>query len=88
MKYTFSFDINKIKSKLDEYQTDNYVFELFSNDISLGHIKKSDFKEKIDKLFINDLKYPFVTIFEKEKEYYRKPSPSMLDFLKNILMKI
>ena len=84
VKYTFSFDINKIKSKLDEYQKNNYVFALFSNQngISLGHIKESDFEEKIDKIFTNDLKYPFATIFAKDKDYYRKPSPGMLEFFK------
>ena len=82
VKYTFSYDINKIKSKLDEYQKKNYVFTIFSNQngIALGHIKESDFKNKIDKLFSNDLKYPFATIFAKEKDYYRKPSPGMLSF--------
>ena len=29
--YTFSFDIKKIKSKLDEYQKNNYIFAIFSN---------------------------------------------------------
>ena len=82
--YTFSFDINKIKSKLDEYQKKNYVFAIFSNQngIALGHIKESDFKNKIDKLFSNDLKYPFAAVFAKEKDYYRKPSPGMLAFFK------
>ena len=82
--YTFSFDIKKIKSKLDEYQKNNYIFAIFSNQngISLGHIKENDFKNKIDKLFENDLKYPFATVFAKEKDYYRKPSPGMLEFFK------
>ena len=84
VKYTLSFDINKIKSKLDEYKKNNYVFALFSNQngISLGHIKESDFKVKIDKIFSNDLKYPFATIFAKGKDYFRKPSPGMFEFFK------
>ena len=62
----------------------NFVFAVFSNQngIALGHIKENVFKNKIDKLFKNDLKYPFVTIFAKEKDYYRKPSPGMVELFK------
>ena len=83
-KYTFIFDINKIKAKLDEYQKKGYIFAVFSNQngIALGHIKENDFKTKIDNLFTNDLKYPFSTIFAKDKDYYRKPSPGMIELFK------
>ena len=51
--YVFSFDLNKIKSKLDEYQKNDYIFSIFSNQngITKGYIKESDFKNKIDKIF-------------------------------------
>ena len=80
----FAFDINKIKSKLDEYQKNNFIFAIFSNQngIALGHIKESEFKKKIDKLFSEELKYPFVIICAENKDYYRKPSPGMLDIFK------
>ena len=79
--YNFTFDINKVKSKLDEYQKNDYIFAIFSNQngITQGHIKESDFKNKIDNLFTQDLKYPIITFFAKEKDYYRKPCIGMLD---------
>ena len=49
------------------------------NGITQGHIKESEFKEKIDKIFTQELKYPIITFFAKEKDYYRKPSIGMLD---------
>ena len=81
---TFSFDIKKIKSKLEEYQKKNYIFAIFSNQngIELGHIKENEFKKKIDNIFKEELKYPFATIFAKDKDYYRKPSPGMLEIFK------
>ena len=81
---TFSFDINLIKYKLEEYQEKNYIFAIFSNQngITLGHIKENEFKNKIDKIFKEELKYPFVVIFAKDKDYYRKPSPGMIDIFK------
>ena len=83
-KYTFSFDLNKMKAKLEEYLKKDYVLALFSNQngITLGHVKESDFQTKIDNIFTNDLKYPFATIFAKGKDYYRKPSPGMLELFK------
>ena len=56
--YLFSFDLNKIKSKLDEYQKNDYIFSIFSNQngITKGYIKESDFKNKIDKIFSQELK--------------------------------
>ena len=82
--YIFSFGLNKIKEKLDDYQKKDYIFAIFSNQngITVGHIKEKDFKNKIDKIFNNELKYPFVIICAKEKDYYRKPSPGMLDLFK------
>ncbi len=84
MPYTFTFDINKVKSKLDEYQKKDYIFAIFSNQngIALGHIKESEFKNKIDKIFTQELKYPFVIICAKEKDYYRKPCVGMLEIFK------
>lgn len=84
--YTFAFDINKIRAKLDEYQKNDFVFAIISNQngITLGHIKEGDFKNKIDKIFKEELKYPFAAMFAKEKDYYRKPCPGMLElFIKN-----
>ena len=84
--YIFTFDINKIKSKLDEYEKKDYIFAIFSNQngITQGHIKESDFKSKIDTVFTQDLKYPIITFFAKEKDYYRKPCTGMLElFQKN-----
>ena len=82
--YAFTFEIDKIKSKLDEYQKKEYIFVIFSNQngITQGHIKEKDFKNKIEKIFSEKLKYPFVTIFAKEKDYYRKPSPGMFELFK------
>ena len=82
--YTFAFDINKIKSKLDEYQKKDYIFAIFSNQngITLGHIKESEFEKKIDKVFTEELKYPFVIICAKDKDYYRKPCVGMLELFK------
>ena len=79
--YKFTFDLNKIKSKLDEYQKNDYILAVFSNQngITQGHIKESEFKEKIDKIFTQELKYPIITFFAKEKDYYRKPCIGMLD---------
>ena len=79
--YKFTFDLNKVKSKLDEYQKNDYILAVFSNQngITQGHIKESEFKEKIDKIFTQELKYPIITFFVKEKDYYRKPSIGMLD---------
>ena len=84
MPYSFTFDINKVKSKLDEYQKKDYIFAIFSNQngIALGHIKESEFKNKIDKIFTQELKYPFVIICAKEKDYYRKPCVGMLEIFK------
>ena len=84
--YTFAFDIKKIRSKLDEYQKNDFVFSIISNQngIALGHIKEGDFKKKIDTIFKEELKYPFTVMFAKEKDYYRKPCPGMLElFIKN-----
>ena len=84
--YIFTFDINKIKSKLDEYEKKDYIFAIFSNQngITQGHIKESDFKSKIDTVFTQNLKYPIITFFAKEKDYYRKPCTGMLElFQKN-----
>ena len=79
--YKFTFDLNKVKSKLDEYQKNDYILAVFSNQngITQGHIKESEFKEKIDKIFTQELKYPIITFFAKEKDYYRKPCIGMLD---------
>ena len=79
--YKYTFDLNKVKSKLDEYQKKDYIFAILSNQngITQGHIKESDFKNKIDKIFTQELKYPFITFFAKEKDYYRKPCIGMLD---------
>ena len=84
--YSFSFDLNKIKSKLDEYQKNDYIFSIFSNQngITKGYIKESDFKNKIDKIFTQELKYPIIVFFAKEKDFYRKPCVGMLElFQKN-----
>ena len=79
--YNFTFDLNKVKSKLDEYQKNDYMFAIFSNQngITQGHIKESDFKIKIDKIFSQELKYPIIAFFAKEKDYYRKPCVGMFD---------
>ena len=79
--YKFTFDLNKVKSKLDEYQKNDYILAVFSNQngITQGHIKESEFKEKIDKIFTQELKYPIITFFAKEKDYYRKPCIGMLE---------
>ena len=79
--YKFTFDLNKVKSKLDEYQKNDYILAVFSNQngITQGHIKESEFKEKIDKIFTQELKYPIITFFAKEKDYYRKPCIGMFD---------
>ena len=64
LPYKFTFDLNKVKSKLDEYQKNDFIFAIFSNQngITQGHIKESDFKEKIDKIFSQELKYPIITL--------------------------
>ena len=82
--YIFTFDINKIKSKLDEYQKKDFIFAIFSNQngITQGHIKEKDFKNKVDKVFTKEIKYPFVIICAKEKDYYRKPCTGMIDIFK------
>ena len=82
--YRFTFDIKKIKLKLDEYKKKDYIFAIFSNQngITQGHIKEKDFKNKIDKIFTEELKYPFVALFAKEKDYYRKPSTGMFELFK------
>ena len=79
--YKFTFDLNKVKSKLDEYQKNDFIFAIFSNQngITQGHIKESDFKDKIDKIFSQELKYPIITFFAKEKDFYRKPCIGMFD---------
>ena len=79
--YNFPFDLNKVKSKLDEYQKNDFIFAIFSNQngITQGHIKESDFKNKIDTIFSQELKYPIITFFAKEKDYYRKPCIGMFD---------
>ena len=79
--YKFTFDLNKVKSKLDEYQKNDFIFAVFSNQngITQGHIKESDFKEKIDKIFSQELKYPIIAFFAKEKDFYRKPCVGMWD---------
>ena len=84
--YTFSFDLNKIKSKLDEYQKNDYIFSIFSNQngITKGYIKESDFKNKIDKIFTQELKYPIIVFFAKEKDFYRKPCVGMLELFQKI----
>ena len=82
--YIFTFGLDKIKSKLDEFQKKNFVFVIFSNQngITLGHIKEDDFKNKIDKIFNEELKYPFAVLFAKEKDYYRKPCTGMVELFK------
>ena len=84
--YSFSFDLNKIKSKLDEYQKNDYIFYIFSNQngITKGYIKESDFKNKIDKIFTQELKYPIIVFFAKEKDFYRKPCVGMLELFQKI----
>lgn len=84
--YAFSFDLNKIKSKLDEYQKNDYIFSIFSNQngITKGYIKESDFKNKIDKIFTQELKYPIIVFFAKEKDFYRKPCVGMLELFQKI----
>ena len=84
--YSFSFDLNKIKSKLDEYQKNDYIFSIFSNQngITKGYIKESDFKNKIDKIFTQELKYPIIVFFAKEKDFYRKPCVGMLELFQKI----
>ena len=79
--YKFTFDLNKVKSKFDEYQKNDFIFAIFSNQngITQGHIKESDFKDKIDKIFSQELKYPIITFFAKEKDFYRKPCVGMFD---------
>ena len=79
--YKFTFDLIKVKSKFDEYQKNDYIFAVFSNQngITQGHIKESDFKNKIDEIFTKELKYPIICFFAKEKDYYRKPCIGMLD---------
>ena len=79
--YKFTFYLNKVKSKLDEYQKNDFIFAIFSNQngITQGHIKESDFKDKIDKIFSQELKYPIITFFAKEKDFYRKPCVGMFD---------
>ena len=79
--YKFTFDLNKVKSKLDEYQKNDFIFAIFSNQngITQGHIKESDFKDKIDKIFSQELKYPIIAFFAKEKDFYRKPCVGMWD---------
>jgi bifunctional polynucleotide phosphatase/kinase len=79
--YKFTFDLNKVKSKLDEYQKNDFIVAIFSNQngITQGHIKESDFKDKIDKIFSQELKYPIITFFAKEKDFYRKPCVGMFD---------
>ena len=83
---TFAFEINIIKSKLDKYQKKDYVFAIMSNQngITQEHVKEVDFKNKIDKIFNEELKYPFAIMCAKDKDYYRKPCPGMLEiFIKN-----
>ena len=48
----------------------------------MGHIKEDDFKNKIDKIFNEELKYPFAVLFAKEKDYYRKPCTGMVELFK------
>ena len=81
--YIFTFDKNKIQSKLDEYQKKGFIFAIFSNQngITQGHIKEKDFKNKVDKLF-TELKYPFVIICAKEKDFFRKPCTGMIEIFK------
>ena len=66
--YKFAFDIKKIIAKLEEYTSKKYIFAIFSNQngISAGHVDEKDLKNKIDKIFSNELKnYPFVFIDRK-----------------------
>lgn len=54
---------------------------IFSNQngIEAGKINENEFKQKIDKLFNNELKFPCVFFAAKSKDYYRKPSIGMLE---------
>lgn len=82
--YSLVHDINIIISKLEEYKKNNYIFAVFSNQngIVAGHVKENDLKNKIDKIFEKDIKYPFVVLCAKEKDFYRKPSIGMLELFK------
>ena len=85
--YKTMYDEKKMNETLEEYSKKNYIFIVFSNQsiISLGKINEDLFKERIDNIFKNNFKYPFLFLASTTKDYYRKPSIGMFEIFEKEL---
>ena len=85
--YKTMYDEKKMNETLEEYSKKNYIFIVFSNQsiISLGKINENLFKERIDNIFKNNFKYPFLFLASTSKDYYRKPSIGMFEIFEKEL---
>ena len=86
--YIFTFDINKIKSKLDEYEKKDYIFAIFSNQngITQGHIKdgmlelfQKNFNNNVE-LDISECIYVGDAAGRKKSKTYKKNDFSNSDY--------
>lgn len=82
--WKFWTEKDKIENKLKEYTEKGYVFAILSNQngIEAGHTTKDIVTKKIDNIFAQ-MKYPFIVLAAKSKDYYRKPSIGMIELLEN-----
>lgn len=85
--YKTIYDEKKMNETLEEYSKKNYIFIVFSNQsiISLGKINEDLFKERIDNIFKNNFKHPFLFLASTSKDYYRKPSIGMFEIFEKEL---
>ena len=79
------YDKKKMNEKLEEYKSKNYIFAVFSNQsiISSGQIREDLFKERIDNIFNEAFKFPFIFLAATTKDYNRKPSIGMFEIFEN-----
>ena len=74
-----------MNEKLEEFKSKNYIFAVFSNQsiISSGQIREDLFKERIDNIFNEAFKFPFIFFAATTKDYNRKPSIGMFELFEN-----
>ena len=79
------YDKKKMNEKLEEFKSKNYIFAIFSNQsiISSGQIREDLFKERIDNIFNEAFKFPFIFFAATTKDYNRKPSIGMFELFEN-----
>ena len=78
----------EVQNVLDKCVKDGYIVAIVTNQkgISLGMVKDTEIKNKIEKL-TKILNIPILALISSHDNQYRKPQPGMFKFLKELLEK-